>query len=167
MAAELAHAAKGIPLHDRDGTIRAFAVVDADDFERLAGFNWSLTGGGYVRRRCGTRMVKLHREILGLRRGDKLDADHKNRDRLDYRRANLRVCTRQQNRQNTSGWKRASSRYRGVSFDKPRGSWKACAKLHGRQHFIGRFPTEQEAADAAAAWREIHMPFNVEPQEVC
>jgi len=44
------------------------------------------------------RNVYLHRLILGLTAGE--EADHINRDGLDNRRSNLRVCSRLQNAHN-------------------------------------------------------------------
>lgn len=107
------------------------------------------------------QIVWLHREILGLKRTDSREADHINRDRLDNRRANLRVATRFQNRQNLASMG-GSSKHRGVSWDKRSGKWRAQAGLSGRKHFIGYFKTEQEAADAAARFREQNMPYSEE-----
>jgi hypothetical protein len=172
MREELAGAAKGIPLYTKGGVIGAFAVVDAADYEWASQHRWRLhtTGravrGQYDPATQGTVTVRLHRELMGLALGDPREVDHINRDPLDNRRANLRVVSHQQNRQNTNGQRGSTSRYLGVSWDASRGQWKAQAKLHGRGYFIGRYETEQEAADAAAAWRERHMPFNIEPEEI-
>ena len=45
-------------------------------------------------------------------------------------------------RQNTS------SQYQGVSYEKPRDRWKATIKHNGKSVFLGRFQTEEEAAQA-------------------
>jgi hypothetical protein len=55
---------------------------------------WYLNGSataGYAVSTEHKRMVLMSREILGLERGDKREADHENRDRLDNRRSNLRA----------------------------------------------------------------------------
>lgn len=46
---------------------------------------------------------------------------------------------------------------RGVDYDRARGKWRAQATLNYKNHFIGHFDTEEEAADAVAAWRREHM----------
>ena len=97
---------KLIPLHARDGTVRAHAQVDDQDYQRFGLFRWCLHPLGYaVRRerrderpRGGRRgLVYLHREVLGMGRKDKKTVDHINRDRLDCRRENLRSIDRRMN----------------------------------------------------------------------
>jgi len=71
--------------------------------------------------------------------------DHKNRDSLDNRRSNLRRATKSQNGANAK--KRidgATSKYKGVSWDKSRGRWVAQV----RGDIRGRFDTEEAAARA-------------------
>lgn len=161
----LARFARGVPLRRRDGTVRAFAMVDAEDYDWAARFSWSLSPQGYARRReaGGLRWPSLHRELLSLpyeRRGaSTVDGDHISGDRLDNRRSNLRIATRAQNHQNRHAT-RGTSQHRGVSWDPARQQWKAQATLNYRNHFIGRFNSEEQAAAAAAAWRQEHMPFS-------
>jgi len=160
-----------IPLRNRAGVITAFAVIDADD-AHLAEHVWCLdartstrTGPPYVRRgvwRDGRRLdVSLHREVLGLKHGDRRKVDHRNGDTLDNRRANLRIATVAQNAQN-QGSRGGSSQYRGVTWDKSRRKWMATAMLDGRRRTIGRFGTEEEANAAAVEWRARHMPYSQE-----
>lgn len=158
-----------IPLRRRDGTLRAHAIIDAAD-AHLTKYRWCLHNMGYaVRNVCvdgTTSVVLLHRSVLGLTPGDGLQADHKNRDKLDCRRSNLRVGTHALNAQNVSGHTNRSSKYRGVSWDTQRKSWVSSVRLDGREHHLGRYETELEAADVASAWRRKHMPFAVEDQPV-
>lgn len=160
-----------LPLCDAEGAVVAYALVDAEDHARFCGHRWSLkrdsTGRAYAvraeareaSRRGRPTKVYLHREVVGLPPRDRRHVDHISRDTLDDRKVNLRLCTHAQNRQNTSGWRNASSRFRGVSYDKARGKWKAQAMLAGKNRLIGRYDTEQEAATAARDWRAEHMPF--------
>lgn len=147
-----------LPLRRQDGSIRAFALVDDADFDELSQHRWCLSAQGYVVRRDGSRIVPLHRELLGLHPGDGLTGDHINRNRLDNRRANLRVATHAQNSQNHPGHRGRTSRYRGVSFDRSRKKWRAQVHV-GAQRLNKRFDTEQEAAEAAREYRAAHMPF--------
>jgi hypothetical protein len=166
MTSVLARAARGIPVTGRIG-VRAYAMVDAADYDRLASFNWSVDGSGRPRRRAagGEGYPRMHREVMELEPGDPRHVDHINHDLLDNRRCNLRLCTPALNHQNRLPLEGKTSRFRGVSWDRERGKWKAQATLYYRNTVIGRFETEQEAADAAAAWREVHMPFTVESRE--
>lgn len=157
-----------IPLHARDGSIRAYTQVDDEDFERFGSLRWSLIQGGYVYRTYKVEGkqygVYLHREVLGLSPGDGLFADHINRDRLDNRRSNLRVATPSENAQNLSHQAGGVSRYRGVSRNRNR--WSATVVSKGKHHHVGLFGTELDAGAAAAQWRAKHFPNAVEDPEL-
>lgn len=153
-----------LPLRRRDGTLRARAIIDAAD-GYLAEHRWCLHGQGYAHRKSPDGYVLLHRVILGLTPGDGLEGDHKNRDRLDCRRSNLRVVTVTGNTQNRAAYEGSRSRHRGVYWHKGRGRWRAAARLDGKEHHLGYFADEDDAGDAASVWRSAHMPFTVEQQQ--
>ena len=93
---------KKIPL-----TQGQFAIVDNKDFEWLNQYKWFAiwephTQSFYAVRHSksinGKRyMIYMSREILGLKCGDKRQADHINHQTLYNCRANLRIVTLQQN----------------------------------------------------------------------
>lgn len=93
---------KQIPLSGREARGRS-ALVDDCDYERLSQYKWKAkaSGGGNVYAVRNTLVggknvtLRMHRVVLGYD-GDQ-DVDHINRDSLDNRRANLRVCTRAEN----------------------------------------------------------------------
>lgn len=154
---------KKIPLRKRDGSIRAYALVDAADFPSLQGYRWHLCNGYVARKNSLQQNVYMHRELLGLSSGDGLEGDHKNRNKLDNRRSNLRVGGLPDNRQNlaASGYqtwagRKTSSKYRGVSVCES-GRWRAYAK--GKH--LGRYDSEEEAARVAAAARAEAMPWTM------
>ncbi len=132
----------------------AHALVDARDFEMLSRHRWYLLAVGYAAQGGGKApMVYLHRVVAGA--GPRDLVDHRNGDKLDNRRANLRLVTPAQSSANTSSQRGSSSKFRGVSFDKRTGRWVAQITKGGEQHFLGRFKSEEEAArayDAAARW---------------
>lgn len=103
----------------------------------------------------------LHRALLGLVHGDPRQGDHINRDRLDNRRANLRIVTGAQNWQNTPS-KGKTSRFRGVSWCKRDGLWLAQCTVQGRNHNLGRYVEEEYAAQVAARFRARHLPYAVD-----
>ena len=77
-----------IPLHARDGSIRAHAVIDECD-AHFATHRWRLHSAGYAKGRIDGQDALLHRAILGLARGDGLEVDHIDGDKLNCRRSNL------------------------------------------------------------------------------
>jgi hypothetical protein len=77
-----------------------------------------------------------------------LEVDHINHDKLDNRRCNLRIVTRQQNNQNTRP-KTSSTRtsaYKGVHLAK--GKWRASIHTNGTTRQLGTFTDEVAAAKA-------------------
>jgi muconolactone delta-isomerase len=153
-----------IPLRRRDGSLAAVALVDADDAARITAFTWWLGTGGYALRTTPRdenrrkRNIRLHREVMGVT--GKVEVDHINGDRLDNRKANLRIVTRAQNAQNIVRTGDSSSQHRGVYFAK--GKWRAVVRVDGRSRHLGVFNTEAEAAAAATAFRLTHLPYTNE-----
>lgn len=137
-------------------------LIDEADIHRLGPFKWHVATNGYARRDVSrfhdpAEFVYVHRLVMGLKDGDGKIVDHINRDRLDNRRANLRLATASENNRNTTRtW--GSSPYRGVSWDPRRGKWRATGKLADRQAWLGYFSDELEAAITAEAWRREHTP---------
>jgi hypothetical protein len=138
-----------------------FAKVDLDDLDKVMFDCWSLGGDGYaVRGAPKNKLFRMHRVILGLPADDSRQVDHRNRDRLDNRRWNLRIATRPQNQVNKEKRAGTSSRFKGVSWHKLTGKWVAKLRVDGRDQHLGLFTDEVEAArahDRAAltAWGEF------------
>jgi len=157
-----------IPLHRADGSVSSYALVDPEDFDKFGSMAWHEGTIGYVTSsvvRGGRRMlVTLHREVMGLDRGDKELVDHINRNKLDNRRSNLRIVNPVVSLQNTSSRKGSKSRFRGVY--RYRGKWVAAAQLNKKSYHIGTFEDELDAGKAAARWRNEHMPFSNEDPEL-
>lgn len=153
-----------IPLKNRSGHIVGAALVDADDLPLVSAYSWHVSNGyaHAVARIDGRKTtVYMHRLVAGLPCGDRRQVDHINRDRLDNQRSNLRVVTHRENQQNRAGLNRTST-FRGVSWRTDGKCWVATAKTNGRQHYLGRFKDELDAARAAARFRAEHMTHTVE-----
>ena len=82
----------------------------------------------------------MHRLIMGGAFVDHIDGNG-----LNNRRSNLRPVTVQQNAWNQRGHG-GSSAYKGVSFDRETGLWRAYYTKDRKRIFLGRYPTEEEAA---------------------
>lgn len=153
----------------------AMTLVDDGDYEMLMQNSWYLTAQGYAARSSSLRRVRfclqMHRAITSAPRH--FHVDHINCDKLDNRRANLRICTAAQNqgnRRHTRG-----RRFKGVMFraGKNYGAKRYVAEIYsgGRSTYLGIFHTEIEAAlayDAAAriTYGEFaRLNFPVQDQE--
>lgn len=132
---------KHIPIRKTD----LFALVDDDDYERLSQWEWSLNNG-YAVRSCLGKELRMHNEITHTPEG--YQADHKNHNRLDNRKDNLRTATHSQNQWNKPKYHKInpSSQYKGVKFDKRRCTWCSEIQAHGQRIYVGTFVTEVDAA---------------------
>lgn len=74
----------------------------------------------------------------------KLDIDHKNNDKLDNRRSNLRLCTRSQNMMNTKKRKNLSG-YKNIYWDIKNKKWEVKLMSNGKKIRIGSFRTKKDA----------------------
>lgn len=85
-----------------------FAVVDDVDFDYLSQFNWFDTNGYALANMMGRR-VYMHRAVANT--PDDMDTDHINRDKLDNRRRNLRVCSRSENLKFRKAYSKSGYKY--------------------------------------------------------
>lgn len=75
-------------------------LISNEDIEKVKLVNWGACydktiNGYYIRGRIGKQHIQLHRLITNCSKG--LVVDHINRNTLDNRRENLRVCTNREN----------------------------------------------------------------------
>ena len=92
------------------------------------------------------KTIYMHREIVGSS-ADGLVIDHINGDGLDNQRENLRVCTVEQNLQNSH--KHRAGKPVGVSFSKTTGKYRAQKwASNDKLVVIGLYATEEEASSA-------------------
>lgn len=133
-------------------------VVDEADFDYLSQWNWSVTVNGYAQRSyknltTGKKgIMYLHRQIMMP--PDGMDVDHINRNRLDNRRSNLRICNRAINLLNKGPEPSNTSGYRGVYLDKRNGRWRVRMKWQGRYKTFGGYDTALEASNVYEAKRQ-------------
>jgi hypothetical protein len=150
-----------IPLRDRGGNVLAWALVDEADYEWASQLRWHAhhapNGGIYAarwigRNAAGKRIREfLHRRVLGLDASNPLQGDHRNQNRLDNRRSNLRAGTKADNAQNVPG--------RGIAWIKWRKRWSVQIKVRGVVHYGGFFVDENAALAKA---RELYAQHNPE-----
>jgi hypothetical protein len=149
----LAEGAKLMPL-----TQDKYAIVDAEDYDQLGQYKWYAKKGGntyYAARGVrvykdgkyvGVKQILMHRVITNAPAG--MMVDHRDHNGLNNRRSNLRLCTREQNAQNSRPRRGTSSRYKGVSREKARNSYIVHIRHNGKRISIGRFKSEIAAAKA-------------------
>jgi hypothetical protein len=92
-------------------------LYDQRDQKLISRFTWSLHSKGYAVTTINGKPVLMHRLILGLVDRPEIEADHIFHNKLDNRRAKIRVCTHSENRRNSRKIMKGSSRFKGVYRD--------------------------------------------------
>lgn len=132
------------------------AICDWQDYELVKTYCWLLKSGKCTSYAVATQIgedgtqkkVLMHNLIMPPPEG--IIVDHKNGNGLDNRRSNLRFATNQQNSFNTPPYRRKGkvSQYKGVHFEKTTKKFKAVIKVNGQIKTLGRYETEELAAEA-------------------
>lgn len=115
---------------------------------------WKGKPSGTLSKQLGYWVVSLdgtpicsHRIIIKMMTGNDPDqTDHMNRVRSDNRWANLRPCDKAHNEMNKAASAKNKSGLRGVQ--KRRTTFRARLTVHGKEIYLGSFPTAQEAHTA-------------------
>lgn len=119
--------------------------MDLEDRLRFPGRIYSYQGDRKINiltySRGKTRHI--HREILGVTRKDLL-VDHKNGDRFNIRKTNLRICKVGTNNKNKADYTKTSDLPRGVTTRK-NGKFAAAITLNKKAVYLGLYDTAEEA----------------------
>ena len=142
-------------------TSKGTIIMDAEDSPLLKGYCKHVKPSGYVVLKCKRAIrrpnVQLHRLVTKAPSG--MVVDHINGNPLDNRKANLRVCTGQENARNNKGHSNRKNPYKGVCFEKnAKGAkkWRAYTRIKGKRLWFGYHMTAEEAA----------MEYNIRAREL-
>lgn len=131
-----------------------FALVDDEDYERVSKYKW-FYHLGYAKRGIYDPKIKNnhHQGMHSFIMQHTKYIDHKNRDGLDNRKENLRICTQSQNNMNTKARKTSKSGIKGVTYfssedNRRKKPWVALLHKNGRKVLYKYFETKEEAARA-------------------
>lgn len=129
------------------------AFVDDADYEAVMQFKWhackrdrTFYAARGIRKPNGEKSIQLlHRFLMpGV-----AQIDHRDGNGCNDQRENIRPAT---TRQNNRGFRRkkigTTSKFRGVSWDRRRLKWKAKIQVDGKEKFLGRFDSEEDAGRA-------------------
>lgn len=134
--------------------------VDEQDITLVRKYTWHIrTGYAYtdVRTSTGYTHVPLHRLIMNP---GELTVDHVNRNRLDNRRCNLRVCTPSQNARNRGVKCNNTLGYIGVK--KASAKYQVQCRLNSMNTYHGTYTTAHASAIVSGiVRRELHGEFSV------
>ena|ERR1035437_5844174 len=133
-----------------------FATIDAEDFQRVNQFKWTVSKLGYPQAIINSykkgqkhnkilTSIYLHRLILNF---PKQSMDHIDNNKLNCQKSNLRLCTQKQNARNQSIKSSNTSGYKGVSWSKTMNKWEARINPDYKAMVLGYFNNKVSAAIA-------------------
>lgn len=118
------------------------ALVDDRKFEEASKHRWGEQPSGYVYATINGKTVLLHRFVMGAKKGE--EVDHKDQNKKNCQRYNLRLCTHSQNLANTGIRPNNKVGYKGVDFNQ--GKYRATIRVDGKKIFLGYHPNPEKAA---------------------
>ena len=132
-----------IIIYNKDCEEVARALIDIEDVDKIKNYKWCLSHGYAYNIKSD---IRLHRLIMNCT-DDKV-VDHINRDRLDNRKSNLRICSQQQNSINRGIQSNNNSGVVGVYWAKSRNKWCAQIMLNKKNIFLGYYEDMNDAIQA-------------------
>lgn len=112
-----------------------YAFISEEDYDLCKDIYWIITEYGYVRGYLNGRQIFLHKLITNT--DNNILIDHKNLNKLDNRRNNLRVANHCLNSLNRLPQSNSTTGITGVSYDTRRNKYRAYIKKNGKQYFLG------------------------------
>ena len=136
-----------IYLYNKQSKEVARAIIDAEDVGKIKAHKWHLSAYGYATTNLPKgKQVGIQHIVLGIDPCRKNQVDHKNRNRTDNRKSNLRICTQTENIWNSRLPINNTSGYKGVY--KHDGKWQAMICVKSKLIHLGLFKTKVSAAKA-------------------
>lgn len=127
------------------------AFVDDEDYDKVKIYSFNLSANGYPRTNLVTKTMCLHNFILGPSPPG-MTPDHKNRNKLDNRRENLKFSTGAEQKKNRGILKSNTSGVTNVRFNKATGNYVVRVRKGGKRVHLGYFPTLERAKAVLASW---------------
>lgn len=128
-----------------DGTEFLFDIAD---YNMIKKYTWWRNDQGYILATYKGEQIRMHRLIMGLSFDDELVVDHINHNKNDNRRANLRVCTCQQNAYNKATPANNTTGHIGVSLSKNKRKFRAYIAKDKKSYNLGEFDKIEDAIEA-------------------
>jgi hypothetical protein len=124
------------------------AMIDLEDVERCQQYKWCLTTNDYVVSNVNGQMIKLHRFIMDILDNDDVVIDHEDRNPLNNRKYNLRICTNRENTRYKGIQSNNTSGVIGVNYVERVNKWRAYITPNKKQIFLGYYDDIENATTA-------------------
>lgn len=133
-------------IYSADKKQRFTSYIDLEDVDYVKKHSWCIRSRKYVGRVENGRNFLLHRALMDCPK-DKI-VDHINKNPLDNRKINLRICNYQENFFNSKKKSNNTSGVTGVGFDKKSSKWRARICIDYKNIHLGFYDDKNEAIKA-------------------
>lgn len=140
------HFEKGVPCIEIRTKKSETILVSAEDVGLVLGHTWRVNKDGYAQAMIGGKPVVMHRLIAGTPKG--AETDHRDMNKLNNCRENLRIATHGQNAANRMKLSRSKNTFKGVRWSKKKNRWQAWCTKNLVEYGGRSFRTEEAAARA-------------------
>lgn len=112
---------------------------DLEDYDLIKDYTWRINSAGYIvtsiKNSNTCEEIRLHRLIYNQKQSisDEIIIDHKNRNKQDCRKENLRIATKSTNAQNSKKRNDNTSGIIGVIYSKRDKTYCASVKINGKR----------------------------------
>lgn len=131
---------------------------DLEDYDKIKDYCWHYDKDGYILSSVyNETSIKMHNLLMNATDGTVVD--HKNGNRNDNRKENLRIATFSQNGYNSNKPSNNTSGYKGVHWNKSMNAWQARIQVDGKRYNLGYF---NDKIDAAKAYNEAAIIYHGE-----
>jgi len=119
-------------------------IVDIEDYHKIKDYTWSFDGSYISSTKLNCRLHDYILKINGFEKNE-LKVDHKNRNKLDNRKSNLRLCTDTESIRNRGVSHRNKSGVLGVFMPKNRKMWESRITVNKKVIFLGNYENFKDA----------------------
>lgn len=131
-----------VVLCDKFNNEVARAIIDIEDTDKIKEFSWCLDDYGYAHSSNPTK--RLHQLLINYDTNINI-VDHIDKNKLNNRKSNLRICTKLENNRNIGIQKNNNSGFTGVIYDDKRGLWVSSITVNYKNVYLGSYKTYKEA----------------------
>lgn len=120
-------------------------LVDSEDRIIVESHGWCIDSHGYAVATIKYKKTYLHRLIMKVI-DTSVYVDHINRNKLDNRKSNLRLCSHRDNLNNRPANKNNTSGFKGLYWHKRNNKWVVRITVEGKCISLGCYSDKIEAA---------------------
>jgi hypothetical protein len=137
---------------------------DLEDYDKIKEYCWRIANGRVVARELKIiKIIHLHQLVLE-NKNNSLEIDHKDRNPLNNRKANLRIVNHQNNIMNSSMQINNTSGFIGVGWFKRDCKWRSYIEINGNFKSLGYYNNKEHAIIARLQAELKYFGIDFAPQ---